>query len=109
MKRKRYKKNEKVENRKIDRFVLEVFKLCKRHRLCIVPLETKDELLIKDFTEKNLHPLRDAIDGTAEVIKENQTIEEKYKKILPIHQKPVFAKPVPPSAPEPSYGQPTDG
>lgn len=93
MKRKKLKSKEKKENRQIDRFILEVFKLCKRHKMCICPLDSKEELMIKDYTEKDTHILRDAVDGMKEIIKESQTIEERYKKILPKHQEPIFAKP----------------
>ena len=95
MRRKIQNQPTKKENRQIDRFILEVSKLCKRHKMCITSNDPKVELLIKDYSDKNLIPLRDAIDGMKAVIKEDQTADEKYKKTVPKHQTPIFSKPQP--------------
>ena len=54
----------KKENRKIDKFLTDLFKLYKKYDFCIAHKNMKDPFIITNWSKRDEELMRDAIDGT---------------------------------------------
>lgn len=57
----------KKENKKTDQFLLDLFRLYKKHKLVIVQKNKKDPFIIANWSKEDEEWMRDAVDGTTTI------------------------------------------
>lgn len=63
----------KKENKKIDQFLLDLFRLYKKHKLAIVQKNKKDPFIVANWSKEEEEWMRNAIDGTTPIeLKSNE-------------------------------------
>lgn len=57
----------KKENKKIDQFLFELFRLYKKHKLVIVQKNKKDPFIIANWSKEDEEWMQHAVDGTTPI------------------------------------------
>lgn len=81
MRRKSIASNTKKENRKIDKFLSDLFHVFKRHKMSLALKDKRMEFIVTDYDKENIAWLNNAIDGMyVEPPKENTKINAPIRK-----------------------------
>lgn len=71
-----------MTKKKIDKFMLDLIRVCAKHQLIINPVDIKSRMVVQKITAKAVQNIKDAkvdIDGYIEEEEEQKNPKKKYK------------------------------